>query len=60
MLWADGTRDGSTADIEQAIFAYNHARWYVSEVMTWTETYAVQDTSGPAASRPATAQETSP
>lgn len=60
MLWADGTRDGSTAGIEQAIFAYNHARWYVSEVMTWTETYAVQDTSGPAASRPATAQETSP
>ena len=59
MLCADGTRDGSIAGIEQAIFAYNHARWYVSEVMTWTETYAVQDTSGPAASRPATAQETS-
>jgi putative NADPH-quinone reductase len=49
MLCADGARDGSTAGIEQAIFAYNHARWHVSEVMTWTETYAVQDTNSPAA-----------
>ena len=35
MLCADGARGGSTAGIEQAIFAYNHAGWYVSEVMSW-------------------------
>ena len=59
MLCANGARRGSTPGIEQAIFAYNHARWYVSEVMSWAETYAVQDTGGPAVTRPATAQEAS-
>ena len=62
MLCADGARGGSTAGIEQAIFAYNHADWYVREVMSWAETYAAQD-SGPAVTRPAQptpAQETSP
>ena len=51
MLCADGARGGSTAGIEQAIFAYNHADWYVREVMSWAETYAAQD-SGPAVTRP--------
>ena len=63
MLCADGARGGSTAGIEQAIFAYNHAGWYVREVMSWAETYAAQDSSGPAVTRPAQptpAQETSP
>jgi Transglycosylase SLT domain len=60
MLCANGARNGSTAGIEQAIFTYNHANWYVTEVMTWASTYAAKDTNGLAAPRPATAQETSP
>jgi hypothetical protein len=63
MLCADGARGGRTAGIEQAIFAYNHADWYVREVMSWAETYAAQDSSGPAVTRPAQptpAQEASP
>ena len=62
MLCADGAHGGSTAGIEQAIFAYNHADWYVREVMSWAETYAAHD-SGPAVTRPAQptpAQETFP
>jgi hypothetical protein len=59
MLCADGARGGSTTGTEKAIFAYNHARWYVSEVMTWAYTYA-ENVSGLAAPRPATAQESSP
>ncbi len=42
MLCADGARGGSTAGIEQAIFAYNHADWYVTEVMSWAGKYAAQ------------------
>jgi hypothetical protein len=63
MLCADGAHGGSTAGIERAIFAYNHADWYVREVMTWADMYAAQDGSGHAATRPAqptSAQETSP
>ena len=52
MLCADGARDGSTAGIDRAIFAYNHADWYVREVMTWASTYAAQDGSGCAPGRP--------
>ena len=62
MLCADGAHGGSTAGIEQAIFAYNHADWYVREVMSWAQTYAAQDSSGPAVTRraqPTPAQETS-
>ena len=39
MLCANGARNGSTTGIEQAIFAYNHASWYVREVLSWTATY---------------------
>jgi cell wall-associated NlpC family hydrolase len=46
MLCASGARDGSTAGLEQAIFAYNHAGWYVSEVMSWAGKYATQDGTG--------------
>jgi hypothetical protein len=63
MLCADGARGSRTAGIEQAIFAYNHADWYVREVMSWAQTYAAQDSSGPAVTYPAQptpAQETSP
>jgi hypothetical protein len=48
MLCADGARGGSTAGIERAIFAYNHADWYVTEVLSWAGTYAVQDGRSPA------------
>jgi membrane-bound lytic murein transglycosylase B len=63
MLCADGARGCSIAGIEQAIFAYNHADWYVREVMSWADTYAAQDGSGHVATRPAqpaSAQEISP
>jgi hypothetical protein len=40
MLCATGARGGSTAGIEQAIFAYNYAGWYVSDVMSWAARYA--------------------
>ena len=62
MLCADGARGGSTAGIERAIFAYNHADWYVTEVLSWASKYAAQDGSGPGVARPAkpnSAQETS-
>jgi len=42
MLCANGARGGSASGIEQAVFAYNHADWYVSEVMSWAEKYAAQ------------------
>ena len=42
VLCASGARGGSAAGIEQAVFAYNHADWYVSEVMSWAAKYAVQ------------------
>ena len=42
MLCASGARGGSAAGIEQAVFAYNHADWYVSEVMSWAAKYAAQ------------------
>jgi hypothetical protein len=59
MLCADGARGGSTTGIDRAVFAYNHADWYVREVMTWASTYAAQDGSGLVALHPTTAQETS-
>ncbi len=45
MLCAKGARGGSAPGIEQAIFAYNHAQWYVSEVMSWAAKYAAQGSS---------------
>ena len=35
MLCASGARGGTGTGIENAVFAYNHAGWYVSEVMSW-------------------------
>ena len=46
MLCANGARGGSGAGIEQAIFAYNHAAWYVSDVQAWAARYAAPSTSG--------------
>ncbi len=33
-------RAGAQSDISAAIFAYNHADWYVQEVLSWASTYA--------------------
>jgi peptidoglycan DL-endopeptidase CwlO len=44
-LCAKGARGGSPTCIEQAVFAYNHASWYVAEVMSWAGRYATQGAS---------------
>ena len=48
MLCAQGARGGTPAGIEQAVYAYNHAQWYVTEVMTWAAKYAAQGGGQPA------------
>jgi cell wall-associated NlpC family hydrolase len=40
MLCANGARGGTQPGIRQAIYAYNHATWYVNEVLTWAAKYA--------------------
>ena len=40
MLCSDGARGGTGTGIQQAIFAYNHATWYVTAVLTWAIRYA--------------------
>jgi cell wall-associated NlpC family hydrolase len=45
MLCAKGARGGNPSGIEQAVFGYNHAGWYVSEVMSWAMRYAAQASS---------------
>jgi cell wall-associated NlpC family hydrolase len=49
MLCARGARGGSPAGIENAVFAYNHAQWYVSEVMTQAREYAAHGSGNVAA-----------
>jgi cell wall-associated NlpC family hydrolase len=49
MLCANGARGGTDTGIENAVFAYNHADWYVSEVMSWAGKYAAQGGSNVAA-----------
>jgi cell wall-associated NlpC family hydrolase len=46
MLCADGARGGTGAGIQQAIFAYNHAAWYVTDVLAWAVRYASQASTG--------------
>jgi cell wall-associated NlpC family hydrolase len=46
ILCANGARGGTDAGIEQAIFAYNHASWYVTDVLAWAVRYATQGGSG--------------
>lgn len=53
MLCADGARGGSPTGINQAIFAYNHASWYVTEVLSWAARYASPGGSATAAPLPA-------
>jgi hypothetical protein len=42
MLCADGASAGTTAGLRQAIFAYNHADWYVNEVLALAAKYATE------------------
>ena len=55
MLCAQGARGGSPAGIEQAVYAYNHAQWYVTEVMSWAARYAAQGGGNPASTVAASA-----
>jgi cell wall-associated NlpC family hydrolase len=41
-LCANGARGGTEAGIERAIFAYNHAYWYLADVLAWAVRYATQ------------------
>ena len=43
MLCADGASAGTQAGLRQAIFAYNHAGWYVSEVLALAAQYAAEN-----------------
>ena len=40
MLCADGAQAGTETGLRQAIFAYNHADWYVTDVLTLAAQYA--------------------
>ncbi|MGI9009130.1 MAG: lytic murein transglycosylase [Streptosporangiaceae bacterium] len=42
MLCADGAAAGTAAGLRQAIFAYNHAGWYVNEVLALAGRYATE------------------
>jgi hypothetical protein len=42
MLCADGARTGTQAGLRQAVFAYNHADWYVNEVLALAAEYAAE------------------
>jgi len=53
MLCADGARGGRPAGINQAIFAYNHASWYVAEVLSWAARYTSPGGTATAAPLPA-------
>jgi Transglycosylase SLT domain len=52
MLCADGARGGSPSGVNQAIFAYNHASWYVAEVLSWAARCASPSRSATAAPLP--------
>jgi cell wall-associated NlpC family hydrolase len=40
MLRHDGAATGTLTALKNAIFAYNHATWYVNEVLAWAARYA--------------------
>ncbi len=42
MLCADGASSGTQAGLRQAIFAYNHATWYVNDVLALAGRYAAE------------------
>jgi cell wall-associated NlpC family hydrolase len=41
MLCANGAASGTQAGIRQVVFAYNHSRTYVNEVLSWAARYTV-------------------
>ncbi len=41
VLCADGATGGTGAGIQRAVFAYNHAWWYVTDVLAWAARYTV-------------------
>jgi cell wall-associated NlpC family hydrolase len=49
MLCANGAASGMAAGVQQAIFAYNHSRAYVSQVVAWATRYSVPAPSDAAA-----------
>ena len=49
MLCANGARGGTDTGLRQAIFAYNHAAWYVTDVITWALRYAAPAAAGSSA-----------
>jgi hypothetical protein len=42
LLCADGASDGTESGLRQAIFDYNHADWYVNEVLALAADYAAE------------------
>ena len=42
MLCADGASSGTLTGLRQAIFAYNHATWYVNDVLALAGRYAAE------------------
>ena len=42
MLCADGASAGTQDGLRRAIFAYNHADWYVNEVLALAGRYAAE------------------
>ncbi|MGN6793594.1 MAG: lytic murein transglycosylase [Streptosporangiaceae bacterium] len=42
MLCADGASSGTRAGLRRAVFAYNHADWYVNEVLVLAGRYAAE------------------
>jgi cell wall-associated NlpC family hydrolase len=49
MLCQDGAASGTLSGIRAAVFAYNHAGWYVSEVLSWAARYGTASESPAAA-----------
>ncbi len=49
MLCANGASSGTAAGIRRAVFACNHSRCYVTEVLAWAARYTVPAPSGAAA-----------
>ncbi|HEY3684797.1 MAG TPA: bifunctional lytic transglycosylase/C40 family peptidase [Streptosporangiaceae bacterium] len=45
-LCASGARGGSERGVRRALFAYNHAGWYVDLVLSWATRYATQGVAG--------------
>jgi hypothetical protein len=60
MLCADGAAGGSAAGLRGAIFAYNHAHWYVRDVQALAAGYTAAEKARTSRSRHAARRRTSP